>query len=49
MDLSEYAGDSPPSPSFGAGGIRRTEETYVRDDCREEEAVSHVVDCSLNS
>ena len=33
----------------GIGGIKPTEETYVRKDSREEEAVSHVVGGSLRS
>ena len=31
----EYAGDPPPPPGLGVGGIKPTEETYVREDSRE--------------
>ena len=48
--VREYAGDPPtPPPVLGVGGIKPTEETYVREDSREEEAVSHVVGGSLRS
>ena len=33
----------------GVDGIKDTEETYVREDSREEEDVSHVVGGSLRS
>ena len=33
----------------GVGGIKHTEETYVREESREEEAVSHVVGGLLRS
>ena len=33
----------------GVGGIKPTEETYVREDSREEEALSHVFGGSLRS
>ena len=33
----------------GVGVIKPTEETYVREDSREEEAMSHVVGGSLRS
>ena len=39
----------PPKMQEGAGGIKPTEKTYVRDDSRKEEAVSHVVGGSLRS
>ena len=39
---------TPPSV-LGVDGINPTEETYVRKDSREEEAVSHVVGGSLRS
>ena len=45
----EYAGDLPPSPVLGVVGIKPTEEIFVREDSREDEAVSHVVGGSLRS
>ena len=48
---------TPPPPVLilytqnarSVGGIKPTEEIYVREDSREEEAVSHVVGGSLRS
>ena len=46
----EYAGDpTPPLSVLGVGGIKPTEETFVREDSQEEEAVSHVIGDSLRS
>ena len=39
----------PPLSVLGVGGIKPTEETFVREDSREEEAVSHVIGGSLRS
>ena len=39
----------PVSSVLGVGGIKPIEGTYVREDSREEEAVSHVVGDSLRS
>ena len=45
----ELDGDGRDKIQERVGGIKPTEEIYVREDSREEDAVSHVVGSSLRS